>query len=218
MLSGINSSAVFTKHVLKQQLKLRKVCTCTSGHDHNVVFPKVVGHNRLCSVSAHQLVSGILIWCKPCGVLVVGHNRLCSVSAHQLVSGIPIWCKPCDTVKELVMLSGINSSAVFTKHVLKQQLKLRKVCTRWVSHLLAGEQKQNTVDCVQQLKLGIIKVTRDKKIVSAIISCTSGHDHNVVFPKVVGHNRLCSVSAHQLVSGILIWCKPCGVLVVGSNN
>ena len=47
------------------------------------------------------------------------------------------------------MLSGINSSAaVFA--ILRQQVKLHKVCVRWVSHCLIGE-KQNRVDCAKQL-------------------------------------------------------------------
>jgi hypothetical protein len=51
--------------------------------------------------------------------------------------------------EELAMLSGINSSAaVFA--ILRQQVKLHKVCVRWVSHCLIGE-KQNRVDCAKQL-------------------------------------------------------------------
>lgn len=40
---------------------------------------------------------------------------------------------------------------VFTVHVLKQQLQLRKVCSRWVLHLLTGEQNQNKVEYAEQL-------------------------------------------------------------------
>ena len=53
------------------------------------------------------------------------------------------------TVEEIAMLSGINSSAVFT--ILKQQLRLRNVCAIWIPHLLTGEQKQNRLDCAEQL-------------------------------------------------------------------
>ena len=53
------------------------------------------------------------------------------------------------TVKEIAMLSGINSSAVYT--ILKQQLRLRNVYAIWILHLLTGEQKQNRLDYAEQL-------------------------------------------------------------------
>ena len=53
------------------------------------------------------------------------------------------------TVEELAMLSGIYSLAAFT--ILKQQLKLRKVCARLRPLLLSCEQKQNRVDCPMEL-------------------------------------------------------------------
>ena len=53
------------------------------------------------------------------------------------------------TVEELAMLSGIYSLAAFT--ILKQQLKLRKVCARLMPLLLSCEQKQNRVDCPMEL-------------------------------------------------------------------
>lgn len=47
------------------------------------------------------------------------------------------------TVDELATLSGINSSAVFT--ILKERLMLKKVCARWVPHILSDEQKRDRV-------------------------------------------------------------------------
>lgn len=53
------------------------------------------------------------------------------------------------TVEELAMLSGIYSLAAFI--ILKQQLKLRKVCATLMPLLLSCEQKQNRVDCPMEL-------------------------------------------------------------------
>ena len=45
------------------------------------------------------------------------------------------------TVEEISDITNINSSAVFS--ILKECLKLRKVCARWVPHLLTENQKRN---------------------------------------------------------------------------
>lgn len=47
------------------------------------------------------------------------------------------------TVEEIADICGINSSSVF--HILKDVLKLRKVCARWIPHLLTEEQKGERV-------------------------------------------------------------------------
>ncbi|XP_061178417.1 histone-lysine N-methyltransferase SETMAR-like [Saccostrea echinata] len=53
------------------------------------------------------------------------------------------------TVEEIADLTNINSSAVF--RILKENLKLRKVCARWVPHLLSEEQKRIRVEMASQL-------------------------------------------------------------------
>ena len=53
------------------------------------------------------------------------------------------------TVEEIGDLYGINSSAVF--YILKEVLKLRKVCARWIPHLLTSEQKGVRVEKATQL-------------------------------------------------------------------
>ena len=45
---------------------------------------------------------------------------------------------------EIADISGLNSSAVF--YILKERLKLRKVCARWIPHLLTPEQKGERVE------------------------------------------------------------------------
>ena len=52
------------------------------------------------------------------------------------------------TVQEIEELSGICSSSVLK--ILHEQLGLRKICTRWVPHLLTDEQKQNRVRLASQ--------------------------------------------------------------------
>ena len=47
------------------------------------------------------------------------------------------------TVQEIEELSGIHSSSVLK--ILRERLGLRKICTRWVPHLLTDEQKQSRV-------------------------------------------------------------------------
>ena len=55
----------------------------------------------------------------------------------------------CYTVQEIEELSGIHSSSVLK--ILREQLRLRKICARWVSHLLTDEQKQSQVRLASQV-------------------------------------------------------------------
>ena len=45
------------------------------------------------------------------------------------------------TMQEIEELSGIHSSSVLK--ILSERLGLRKICARWVPHLLTDEQKQS---------------------------------------------------------------------------
>ena len=53
------------------------------------------------------------------------------------------------TVQEIEELSGIHSSSVLK--ILCERLGLRKICARWVPHLLTDEQKQSRVRPVSQV-------------------------------------------------------------------
>ena len=55
---------------------------------------------------------------------------------------------PC-TVQEIEELSGIHSSSVLK--ILRERLGLRKICARWVPHLLTDEQKQSRVRLASQV-------------------------------------------------------------------
>ena len=53
------------------------------------------------------------------------------------------------TMQEIEELSGIHSSSVLK--ILREQLGLRKICARWVPHLLTDEQKQSRVRLASQV-------------------------------------------------------------------
>ena len=53
------------------------------------------------------------------------------------------------TVQEIEELSGIHSSRVLK--ILRERLGLRKICARWVPHLLTDEQKQSRVRLASQI-------------------------------------------------------------------
>ena len=55
----------------------------------------------------------------------------------------------CYTVQEIEELSGIHLSSVLK--ILCEQLGLRKICARWVPHLLTDEQKQSLVRLASQV-------------------------------------------------------------------
>ena len=70
------------------------------------------------------------------------------------------------TVQEIEELSGIHSSSVLK--ILRERLGLRKICARWVPHLLTDEQKQSRVRLASQVIENMINVThvRLEKIVT----------------------------------------------------
>ena len=53
------------------------------------------------------------------------------------------------TVQEIEELSGIHSSSVLK--TLRERYGLRKICARWVPHLLMNEQKQSRVRLASQV-------------------------------------------------------------------
>ena len=53
------------------------------------------------------------------------------------------------SVKDIASCTGISEGSVQT--ILKKHLDLRKVCARWVPHLLSEEQKTQCLKCAQEL-------------------------------------------------------------------
>ena len=52
-------------------------------------------------------------------------------------------------VKDIASVTGISEGSVQT--ILKKRLNLRKVCARWVPHLLTEEQKTQSLKCAREL-------------------------------------------------------------------
>ena len=52
------------------------------------------------------------------------------------------------SVKDIASSTGISEGSVQT--ILKKRLDLRKVCARWVPHLLTEEQKTQCLTCAQE--------------------------------------------------------------------
>ena len=63
------------------------------------------------------------------------------------------------SVKDIASCTGISEGSMQT--ILKKRLDLRKVCARWVPHLLTEEQKTQRLKCAQELL---------KTVLSAILS------------------------------------------------
>ena len=53
------------------------------------------------------------------------------------------------SVRDIASCTGISESSVQT--ILKKRLDLRKVCARWVPHLLTEEQKTQRLKCAREL-------------------------------------------------------------------
>ena len=53
------------------------------------------------------------------------------------------------SVRDIASCTGISEDSVQT--ILKKRLDLRKVCTRWVPHLLTEEQKTQRLKCAWEL-------------------------------------------------------------------
>ena len=53
------------------------------------------------------------------------------------------------SVKDIASCTGISEGSVQT--ILKKRLDLRKVCSRWVPHLLTEEQKTQCLKCAREL-------------------------------------------------------------------
>ena len=53
------------------------------------------------------------------------------------------------SVKDIASCTGMSEGSVQT--ILKKRLDLRKVCVRWVPHLLTEQQKTQCLKCAQEL-------------------------------------------------------------------
>ena len=79
-------------------------------------------------------------------------GRLVSVFMEKNVATVKTLIEEdaCYAVQEIKELSGICLSSVLK--ILRERLGLRKICMRWVPHLLTDEQKQSRVRLASQVK------------------------------------------------------------------
>ena len=76
-------------------------------------------------------------------------GRPVSVLTEKNVATVKTLTEARYTVQEIEELSGIHSSSVLK--ILYERLGLRKICARWVPHLLTYEQKQSRVRLASQV-------------------------------------------------------------------
>ena len=71
------------------------------------------------------------------------------------------------SVKDIASCTGISEGSVQT--ILKKRLDLRKVCTRWVPHLLTEEQKTQCLKCAWEL----LKTYKgcNSRVISNLLTC-----------------------------------------------
>ena len=65
------------------------------------------------------------------------------------------------TVRQIASLVGI--SLANTHHIVKHVLKMKKICARWIPHILTNEQKQTRVRVAKQLLQMFPKFDKKKK-------------------------------------------------------
>ena len=65
------------------------------------------------------------------------------------IAAVKIVVEPRLSVKDIASCTGISEGSVQT--ILKKRSDLRKVCARWVPHLLTEEQKTQRLKCAREL-------------------------------------------------------------------
>ena len=78
-----------------------------------------------------------------------GRPKLSVTKANMAVVKIVVEQDVQLSVKDIASCTGISESSVET--ILKKCLDLRKVCARWVPHLLTEEQKTQRLKCAREL-------------------------------------------------------------------
>ena len=76
-----------------------------------------------------------------------GRPKTCVTKANIAAVKIVVEQDARFTVKDIASCTGISEGSVQT--ILKKRLDLRKICARWVSHLLTEEQKTQCLKCAR---------------------------------------------------------------------
>ena len=115
--------------------------------------------NELCGIYGPQTISmrTVFRWVKACkaGKFSVeddtrpGRPKTSVTKANIAVVKIVVEQDARLSVKDIASCTGISEVSVQT--ILKKRLDLRKVCARWVSHLLTEEQKTQCLKCARKL-------------------------------------------------------------------
>ena len=71
------------------------------------------------------------------------------------------------SVKDIASCTGISEGSVQT--ILKKRFDLRKVCARWVPHLLTEEQKTQRLKCARELL--ITYKSYNSRVISNLLTC-----------------------------------------------
>ena len=114
--------------------------------------------NELCGIYGPQTISmrTVFRWVKAfkAGKFSVeddtrpGRHKTCYQGYHRCCKDV-VEQDARLSVKDIVSCTGISESSVQT--ILKKRLDLRKVCARWVPHLLTEEQKTQCLKCAWEL-------------------------------------------------------------------
>ena len=140
---------------MDQKLEIRSYNKCRIGLniDSKQIF------NELCGMYGPQTISmrTIFRWVKAfkAGTFSVeddtrpGRPKTSVTEANMATVKIVVEQDARLSVKDIVSCTGISEGSVQT--ILKKLLDLRKVCARWVPHLLTEEQKTQRLKCARAL-------------------------------------------------------------------
>ena len=115
--------------------------------------------DEICSVYGHNEMSfsTVFRWCKKfsCGLGSsedAPHDRRPKrATSAKMVARVKeiVATDARYTTRQIASMVGISLGAAHT--ILKRDLKMRKICARWIPHLLTDEQKKTRVQCAKKL-------------------------------------------------------------------
>ena len=97
------------------------------------------------------------------------------------------------SVKDIASCTGISEGSVQT--ILKKRLDLRKVCARWVPHLLTEEQKTQCLKCAREL----LKTYKgcNRRVISNLLTGDETWVHMFEPQRRADNNRVATHSGKQ---------------------
>ena len=110
--------------------------------------------NELCGIYGPQTISVRTVFRKKAGKFSVeddthpGRPKTSVTNANIAAVQIVVVQDARLSVKDIASCTGISEGSVQT--ILKRRLDLRRVCARWVPHLLTEEQKTQRLKCARE--------------------------------------------------------------------